>query len=555
MKTTTTTNDVRGNGNFWLIRQKSSSGGWKRDWQVKLSLPGSGKDRMESGRTFVPEACAICPECLAVPAGMSPTKVRPGCACTRGLRVFYERFLKQQRKAHALLVKEERFGEIEALVAPRAKMRFGEILPLIRENGPKGSRQVNAYALRNLVEGIFGGRLEEVAIEDLTWARIVDWARMYQEYGRRGWTVREEQQSSRAAEQQGCSSDRCGSAALEAGALRAARWAELRGLLAAGKLPKLDVETVAPWNTTIKTVVRMVKACLGNKARSMMLLSVADRLPVLRWTEPKAAVLALPCPKGRQFERSQYERFWEALPKLRVSDPQLWLYLQLSLKLGTRSREPLAVRQHWLEADGDGNVVLLLQNRPEEGFYLKARDRSRPRLLALEKDVVEVISQVMCPVLAPKVGGKGWKRGLRFGPGGERGGLGDVVKGESGKVRGGRPEDEMVMVSVLGCATRTAGAVLYRRASAWIRGFVPSGSATLYLLRHNAITARAVHEGPMAAAQAAGHALGSTVTLSTYVEPQQVLRALSDASLAPSTVFSRPREAWEPRGRELMVES
>jgi hypothetical protein len=200
MKTTTTTNDVRGNGNFWLIRQKSSSGGWKRDWQVKLSLPGSGKDRMESGRTFVPEACAICPECLAVPAGMSPTKVRPGCACTRGLRVFYERFLKQQRKAHALLVKEERFEEIEALVAPRAKMRFGEILPLIRENGPKGSRQVNAYALRNLVEGIFGGRLEEVAIEDLTWARIVDWARMDGGGGRCGKNNRAaEQQSSRAA--------------------------------------------------------------------------------------------------------------------------------------------------------------------------------------------------------------------------------------------------------------------------------------------------------------------------------------------------------------------
>jgi hypothetical protein len=533
MKTITTTPDVRGNGNFWLIRQKSSSGGWKRDWQVKLSLPGSGKDRMESGRTFVPEACAICADCLAVPAGMSPTKVRPGCGCTRGLRVFYERFLKQQRKAHALLVKEERFGEIEALVAPRAKMRFGEILPLIRENGPKGSRQVNGYALRNLVEGIFGGRLEEVAIEDLTWARIVDWARMYQEYGRRGWTVREVR--GQRSEGRGQIEEE-----QEKDGLRRSRWGELRGLLASGKLPKLDVETVAPWNTTIKTVVRMVKACLGNKARSMMLLSVADRLPVLRWTEPKAAVLALPCPKGRQFERGQYERFWEALPKLRVSDPQLWLYLQLALKLGTRSREPLAVRQHWLEAEADpdgrttGNVVLLLQNRPEEGFYLKARDRSRPRLLALERDVVEVISQVMCPVLAPRVGGKGWKRALRFGKGGERLGLADAV---------GARQDH---VSVLGCRTRTDGAVLYRRASAWIRGFVPGGSATLYLLRHNAITARAVHEGPMAAAQAAGHALGSTVTLSTYVEPQQVLRALSDASLAPSTVFSRPRVAWEP---------
>lgn len=515
-------------GSYCLTRVRSPHhSGYNPYWQVRLSLRGQ-RVRVESANKTVPERCRICDECLAVPAELSPGRTRAKCECQSGVRRFYDGYLERMSKVHGELVRRGRFDKVDELLVEREAMCFGEIVPLIESKGPKGSRGKNVHALRNLVEGRFGVSLELVRIEDLTWRRVIEWARMYQEYGRRGWTARAAVQPAIDDEQ-----------SVDRGEVARERWAVLRGLLESGSLPELDTETLAPWNTTIRTVVRMVKAVLGAKARSVMLLDVADRLPRLPWVEPKQGVLALPAPKGRQFKREGYQAFWDELPKLRAGNPRLWLYLRLLTKLGARSKEPLSVREHWLEQDADGKVILVLKNRPEENFRLKAGTRAIERHLELEPDVVEVIEKVMCETWMPAVRGKGWRRGLRKGAGGAE-----------------LSADRQVPVSVLGCRTRRDGEDLYREASAWMRRFVPEGSATLYLLRHNAITQRAMHEGAEAAAAAAGHAMGSSVTLNTYVEPRGVIAPLCDTVLMPEGVFSRPRNAWRPRdGGRLTVDA
>lgn len=451
-----------------------------------LSLPG-GQRQCKSGDKWLAGFAEICAECLAVPAAESPGKVRAGCKCQRPLRVTLEKWLDewrgQQRKA-ALRGDVGALAVLRGLGEARESLKLSRVAEVYVKHGPKDAGKRVAH-LRAMVEDsglVWESQTMDLLIKDpLKWVRR--WAEMRQEHFRRGWSVRGDEPG--------------------------AAWAQLRAWHAAGK-GKLDRGAVAAVNTTISGYLRDAKSIFGPEART----NYHGELRVPLVPEFLGIRLSLPKPKGMtRIDDGSYQKMWDAAAALRNENKRLWVLIMLAWRTGLRTVELLGARRDWLETAADGSVCLVLKNRPEQGFRLKAKDRALVRPIALDAAFLAEILEVASVKTA------GRKRRQSDEPEAV-----DVVKDED---------------SLLGARTPGAAADLGRAASAWIRQFVNEGPHTLYWFRKLAGSIRFTQGDMKAAGALLGHAPGSTVTGDTYADLLARVPALGDDEIAPGKVSLR----------------
>jgi hypothetical protein len=121
------------------------------------------------------------------------------------------------------------------------------------ERSSLASRADNLTSLKLFYESVSGSALDDGYVDELdaNWTRR--FAALYQEYGRRGWSVR-------------------GNAPKDA-------WAQLRAM---HPPPAIDWETPASWNTTIKSTVARVKAIFGGDSMEKYLHELTNQMPDMR---------------------------------------------------------------------------------------------------------------------------------------------------------------------------------------------------------------------------------------------------------------------------------
>jgi hypothetical protein len=451
-------------GSVWLIRQAIPKVRWKNqgapeyapNWIVRLRVSGGNPENKSSKH-------AICDACMATVK--SPTQERPDCRCQKPAKDFADAWLKKA-------LTDWQDGRMESFRTVRrlkSEVPLQPIFEMYEKNGPQEARQQRQRAT-NLLEQATGlplAKLTTKALEDDPASLVVRWAAMRQVYAERGWDARK------------------GSAPKDA-------WERLRLAWEEGSIPRLpDRKTVRAVNTTINGYVGALKGIFSNVSRTNYLLGMKiPPLPVLMTVE-----LGLPKPKGfRHIEPQKYKAMWDAAQVLHDEDLQAWVALQLAWRTGLRTVELRSARPHWLvrregnpQKENNG-TFLVLKNRPEEGFYLKAKFRGMVRDIRLPQDLVDAI---------------------------------DKVKSTE---------------SLLGTMYEGQATDLLRRVSAWIRQFVPHGPHTLYWFRHLAGALRYTTGDTKAAGSLLGHAPGSPVTGDTYIELVEPVEALSDEELHPDRV-------------------
>lgn len=237
------------------------------------------------------------------------------------------------------------------------------------ERGSVESKDEVLGAVRQVYEAATGRPVTGAFVDEFNAGLLRAFAALYQEYGRRGWSVR--------------------------GAAPADAWVQLRALRPA---PAIDWETPAPWNTTIKSLLGRVKSLFGRESRQRHLFELANQLPDMRGLEECA--LPLPTPDNRKaLSAAQAAVLAEKLPLLKETDPRAWLMLRMVMIMGTRSIEAKAVRRGWIERDGATGEVLLVK-RQRLDFALK--DRASKVVYELpfheeDADVLEMIATVRDP--------------------------------------------------------------------------------------------------------------------------------------------------------------
>ena len=180
--------------------------------------------------------------------------------------------------------------------------------------------------------------------------------------------------------------------ALEARA--AMDWTQLRRALDAGELPPLNVDTRAPGNTTINSMVNQAKAVFSGRARAFRLRGA--EIPDLSTGFGALPRIAVPPTGFEPIATEVYARMHQASVALQKEDPQLWLVNQMLRRLGLRGGELMAARDTWLWEDEQGwrregrGWVLVVKDRPDEGFYTKS-GAARARYLPLDDDLASIL--------------------------------------------------------------------------------------------------------------------------------------------------------------------
>lgn len=352
------------------------------------------------------------------------------------------------------------------------------------ERSSLASREENLTSLKLFYESVSGKALDDGFADELdaNWTRR--FAVLYQEYGRRGWSVR-------------------GNAPKDA-------WAQLRAMQPP---PPIDWETPASWNTTIKSTLARVKAIFGGDSMEKYLHELTDQMPDMRGF--RECSLSLPTPDNRDaMTLNQHDAMMAALPALLRTQPDVWVLIRLAMLAPLRSIELLAAQVHWIEQDERGQALLVVQHRPAEGFLLKDRKSRSVREIPLPSDMLEVISR-----LAP---------------------AGGSIYGVAAPLRYDETKKSWSMVSEIDA--------LYRRANLWVRegGYVSEESGqVLYVLgRKTGATVRARLHGADASRVALGHAKGSTVAEECYIEGRVRLDTVSTEETR--SVLNKPRVPWVP---------
>lgn len=487
-------------GAFNIFRQAKPKKRWKDpnrpeydpNWVVEFRLPGEPPKR-ESSRL------PLCDKCLA--EEKNPVETRADCRIANCLT-------DARRWAEARLAElggQWKQGRIEPKRAVRSsRLMLVEVLTLYRAKGPE-DKEEGARLFEQVITRTTGRPIETVAVDELIPAWWRDWARMYQEYARRGWTAK-------------------GKAPKDA-------WAQLRASLPS--LPVLDYDTPSTANTTIRSVMAKVKSVVGPESRSRYLVDLEGRWPLAsleEWRKTKISVLT---PDTTfQIAPEVYAKMHKDHPKEKARDLQLWLFLAILWQTGLRPGELVAATTDWLEVadipatDKDGKplpptrqVYLVVKNR-QGSFKLKSRRSKQECVWPLSPEVVEVIEKLA-------ISG-GSVLGLSAG----------VDEPEEGTDRRSRrasraPEDRL----------RIAQDNLLRRASSWLRKCGVTGSHTNYNFRKLVGTVKAAKEGAGAVAVALGHT--SEATGQRYYAGKSVpISPLSAVDLSTDRVVGTTRSPW-----------
>lgn len=435
-------------GNFCLIRKQRPKARWKAPevpehfpkWFVKLSLPGQPA-KWESSKLD------ICPACLAMPAGESPAALRADCRCQKPVR----RWAAEWHKTESTLWQEGRIDTLRQLRAKKDAPTVDEFERVYLANVPvqqkKGAKK-NMHCMRAIIEEASGRSAGAQRVSVLTQPLALTWIRL-----RQAW-YREQQKPA---------------------------WAELRRRLDAGQLPGVDRATALAGNNTINSYINCAQAALGRTARTYYLPGLA--LPPM---EDFLAVGKLPAPKGFvPIPAEDYSRLHAAHAALHATDLQLWFIVALLRYLGLRSIEVAAARPGWIEREGEA-ACLVLRNRPEEGFHLKARARAIERRLPLAEDLIATM------------------------------------------------KDVSTETSLIGARHKSdAYDLVYRKASKFLRPFLAGRRGSAHEMRKHLGSVIYSADGLETAAANLGHATTDT-TKQAYVAPLMPLPMITDKTLAPA---------------------
>ncbi len=439
-------------GSFTFYRQIKPKSRWKiphvrecdPSWVVVINLPGLPEDRRM--RSHLP----LCEDCKAWPD--NPVKARPNCACIKAV----EKWGKEELITRTALLQQQRIEELQAMVAPKKLAGLQEVVKVYLERGPKDKKQrVNSQ--KAMFEQCSGREFEEMGWKDLTRDLVYSWAEMRQEAGRRGWLGLKDVQ-----------------------AMPADCWPQLRALKAEGKLPALDRKTAMSANTTVLGYLTNVKTIFGQDSRQHVLrgMNLAD---LEHFLETK---LTLKKPKGhKKIEAGRWAEMIEAEDELKQSNLRVWVLHQLLLRLNCRPKEARYARPSWLgtvKATVGERTRIVIVNRPEEGFILKAGDGATERAIWLPDILVKAIREVSTET------------------------------------------------SLIGAKHQTEAKGLLAEHSTWIKQFLPKGSTqTSYLLRHSGAAERMTSGDSTQAAALLGHKTTQMVE-TTYGAVLETLDPISD---------------------------
>ncbi len=293
-------------GSFTLRRQPRSAkrqaapgaARFEPNWTVRFYL--QGKEMLRSAKLY-----PVCDKCLA--CDDDPLTKRPGCECHKGASRWAESWLITQT---ALL----QAGEMEKLAQLRSPVKWtplAEVLKVYRERGP-GDRVQRLNYLDSIFVQTTGRDARRMQWEDLTGDLLRDWAELRQEAGRRGW--------------------------LGAGAgknMPENGWEKLRALKAQNRLPALDTETEAEWNTTIVSYLTSVKSVFGENARARSLRGL--RVPPLEDFLAVKLKKDLNTPEGhKEIPPKVMAAIEKGLAKLLLDDPRAWTFFSICDESGLR---------------------------------------------------------------------------------------------------------------------------------------------------------------------------------------------------------------------------
>lgn len=490
-------------GGYNLVRQVKPKKRWRDpavpaydpNWIVEFRLPGQ-KPMRESSKM------PLCDKCLA--EEKNPVQTRPDCRiqnCQADVRRWADARLGELSGDW----KQDRIKPKKA--APGSgRLMLVEVLTLYRAKGPE-DKEEGARLFEQVVTRTTGRAIETVAVEELVPSWWRNWARMYQEYGRRGWTTK-------------------GKAPKDA-------WKTLRETLPS--LPALDYETPMTANTTIKSVMAKVKSVVGPESRSRYLVDLEGRWPLKSLEEWRTTKISVLTPDTTfQLEPAVYTQMHEQHPLLKTTDPQLWLAIALMWRTGVRPGELVAATTRWLEVgtipqfDEKGGqlsplqqVYLVVKNRAGQ-FKMKSRRSKQQRIWPLDAEIVEMVEKVAIP-------------------GGSLLGLSADLDGAEDDIRATRranktPEERLAIEADN----------LLRRTSSWIRECGVTGTHTNYNFRKVVGTVKAAKEGAGAVAVALGHSTEKTGQR-YYVGKSVPIAALSQDDLSPAKVVGTSRTSWVPR--------
>lgn len=438
-------------GSFCLSRNRG-----ELRWYVQFKLPEGQRSRESS-------KLKQCDRCLADPRAIEK---HANCACQKDARAWAAARLDEL----ALAWKTGRLQQPSARVLKG--LTLGDIRPVYLERGP-ADRADNLRSLALVVAVAMnrhGDKVWQTRLDELHPDQWDQFAWCYQQYEKRGWTKR-------------------GQVEVPADAWTQIWWAMPNH-------PDPDRDSATPGNTTIISTMRKAKSVLGPESRDSYLKPLRERFPesLAKWWGTKINITVA----DNRFSLSAdvYARMWQALPALKQDDPQAWALIRLHWTTGVRPIEASQARATWLEQDADNNVLLVIKNRPAEGFYMKDRTTKQERPWPLAADLVE-----MLPRLVSAAG------------------------------------------SLLGCDTAHEWDKVYRRANAWLREMGVEGSQTLYNLRKLVATVKVANEGADAAAAALGHSKAQT-TLEHYVGQSGPIKAITDEELSPESVMGMQRRPF-----------
>lgn len=451
-------------GSFCLARNKKDGGGYESRWLVQFKLPGADRKRESS-------KLPICGKCLKDEKALQD---RVKCECQKEARSWAAVRLDEM----ALKWKGGRLEKSEKKVKA---LTLGDVKKIYEVRGPE-ERKDNLRALAFVVGVPLGRHGEEVwktTLDELVPDLWDEFAWCYQEYERQGMTERAEAEDEDAPRKE----------------RMAAVWMKIRKQMP--EHPDPDRETATTGNTTIISQMRKAKSVLGPESRDSYLKPIRDSFPdsLLKWWGTKINITT--ADNRFSLPPAVYAKMWHELPALKQVDPQAWALIRLHWTTGIRPVEAQSANVKWLEQDEDGAVLLVVKNRPEDGFKLKDRTTKQQRPWPMPADLVEVLPKIVS---------------------------------EDG--------------NLLGCDTPGQWDRVYRRASAWLREMGVEGSQTLYNLRKLVGTVKRANEGGEAMAGALGHSNVKTGD-AFYAGTSQAIKALTDAELSPEAVMGLQRKPWK----------
>jgi hypothetical protein len=345
-------------GSYAIVRQPKSRARWKSDkpefepcWVVRFRIP-SQPVKVESSRL------GICDLCISETG--NPTATRERCRCIGPVRQWADAKLRAMGK----LWHEGRLEELERVTVRRVDCTIGRLVDTFSANIPKGGFQAHYVAalwiiLRETL-GVEEAAARRLPVTVLTLQLAVDWM-----------TVRWHHNAER-----------------ELPSPRS--WEQLRAALKAGQLAAPPRNVASPGNYTINGLLTKVRALIGETARTHYLRGID--LPALSFSQSKGLIAA----RGQHHALGGSvvaEIYAAADAALAGGDRDFWVAVQLTSRCGLRPIEVLAARASWITRREDGEYILNIKNRSDEGFMQKARARAVEAQYSVPAEIAEVLLQ------------------------------------------------------------------------------------------------------------------------------------------------------------------